>query len=175
MSRMLVLGVPVFFALVAIACLNGDKQAVAGGDCSGISACCGSASASDCGGRRARRQRSGCSGATVSRKGESDCGGCDGRRRMRRRDRCGGRASCCGPVSHMGVSHKGGSAQKGGAVQHGGPVQKGGAVQHGGSVQKGGAVQHGGSVQKGGSMQKSAFVPGRFRTEHLVYRRVIFR
>jgi len=98
MNRTLVLGTAIFFAVVGIALLGGEKTAEAGRrgcggcacdgapDCGGAPACCG------CRGHRERchgaRRCRGCNGF----EGAADCGGCRGRRHHRR---CCGNP-CCG-------------------------------------------------------------------------------
>ena len=113
MNRVFVFGVAMFFAIVGIALLGGEKQAMAGHGCNGCHGAVACAGASDCcgpaacGGRKAGRARHQCAGRTRR------CGGCEGQRLLGRR-RCAGQpADCCGqPVSCCGtvVVESGGDA-----------------------------------------------------------------
>lgn len=92
MNRVFVFGVAVFFAIVGIALLGGEKQAVAGHGCNGCHgavACDGAASCcapAACSGRA----RMACSG----RARRSGCAGMHHRRARRRC--CGQPVACCG-------------------------------------------------------------------------------
>ena len=79
MNRTLMSGIAMFIAVVGIALLGGEKQAVAGHGCDGARKCCGPR-VQRCGGRE-RRER--CCG----RERRERCSG--------RRDRCSGRQQCC--------------------------------------------------------------------------------
>ncbi|MFV1965090.1 MAG: hypothetical protein ACC628_06675 [Pirellulaceae bacterium] len=156
MNRAVVLGIAIFFAVVGIALLGGENQAVAGHGCHGCYGgvvcdggyACGGYAYGGCGGLA-------CHGAVAT------CGGVYGRvhrHRAFRRRHCSGyvgacsgvmyggggcfgvAVSCCGPVGYTV-----GKAMP--VIQHG-PVQKGGAIQKVEPTQKGAAVQKGGVVQK---------------------------
>jgi hypothetical protein len=110
MNRMLCLGIAVFLAMVGLALVGGERQAVASSGCCGISTCCGMDAGKDCGGRSWGMRRR-CHGR-VRR-------GCDG----------------CWGVAQKGAAQKG-VAQKG--VEQKGAAQKGGAIQQGGMPEAGG-------------------------------------
>ena len=116
MNRFLVLGVAIFFALVGLAMIGGESQAVAGHGCNGCKGvgCVGGGhgvcAGIDCGGKHAR-----CAGrrhARAARCGglKGDCGGskvrCGGIKAKHRR-RCAGVADCCGTVVHDCGGHGG--------------------------------------------------------------------
>jgi hypothetical protein len=103
MNRVIVFGIAVFFAVVGIALLGGEKQAVAGHGCNGCHgavACdgggCGGCAAMACNGYRGRcLGRARCHGRTGCLGRARRCGGrrCFGRRH------CGGQpVNCCGQV-----------------------------------------------------------------------------
>ena len=79
MNRALVLGIAIFVAVIGIALVGGESQAVAGHGCNGCDCDCGGC-ACDCGGRRSR---------------------CCGRRQ--RRNKCCGCSApandCCAPAA----------------------------------------------------------------------------
>lgn len=117
MNRTLLLGVAIFFAIVGLALMGGEQQAVAGGGCAGCSGavvCCGDVV-------------------------EPSCSGCFGRAREARHHRRAARRAqanaCCGAVDVCGcsggyvVQKCGGAVQKSGAVQKGDPIQQGGPIQ----------------------------------------------
>jgi hypothetical protein len=115
MNRTLVLGIAIFFAVVCIALLGNQNQAVAGLGCSG----CDGFAVKGCSGRaRCHGQRhafkSRCSGAT-KHAGNRCCGSatkCSGASKCSgRRDRCSGkrvRTRCSGRKSCSGSSCSGG-------------------------------------------------------------------
>lgn len=88
MNRLFALGVAVFFAIVGIALMGGENQAVAGHGCHGCD-CAGVSCDGGCGGHHACH---GCHGRRHHRC--HGCHGCHGRRHHR----CHGN-SCCGPVA----------------------------------------------------------------------------
>jgi len=102
MNRIVVLGIAVFFAIVGIALMGGEKQAVAGHGCSsschGDYSCDGGGCHNDC--------HSSCHGRRHHRRSRH-CGGhssCHGRRHHRHHSCCAP-APCCEPVSCCG-SHE---------------------------------------------------------------------
>ena len=143
MSRGLLLGVAIFVALLGIALVGSDSQALAGhgcGGCYGVVACDGAIA---CGGPVA------CGGVPVACCGAPvACGGPVMVARPVRRPLCAGglfrhrRVVDCGCVGYAPVADccgavvvSKGAIQKG-AVQKDGPVQKEGPVQKGGAAQK---------------------------------------
>ena len=114
MNRILVLGVAVFFALVGLAMIGGESQAVAGHGCNGCKGVgcvgdnggCGGHVATDCCGKRVR-----CAGRLRSRMAR--CGGL-----FKHRRRCGGYDAGCGGHTH----------DCGGKVMMDTPVKGGGDV-----------------------------------------------
>lgn len=87
MNRIMVLGVAIFFAVVGIALLGGEKQAEAGRllGCHGCSGCAG-----DCGGMTCCGEEASCCGRRTRCCGRrTRCSGCMG-------SRCSGRTRCCG-------------------------------------------------------------------------------
>ncbi len=103
MNRVFVYGVALFFAIVGIALLGGEKTAVAGHGCNG---CHGAVA---CDGAGAGCAAVACQGRCFGRArhhARARCGGCEGRRMFGRR-RCAGQATdCCGvqPVDCCGTA-----------------------------------------------------------------------
>ena len=156
MNRGLLMGIAIFFAVVGLALMGGDNQAVAGGGaghggCGVTVQACGGVPCQGvvvgCAGRvrhglfhRARARCGGCAAyappackgdpcAGVVACGGITCGGvpaCHGLFGRRARMR---RMACCGVVDCCGVVTKGGAVQKASPVQKADPVQKGDAVQ----------------------------------------------
>lgn len=87
MNRVLVFGIAIFFAIVGVALVGGENQAVAGHGCHGCSCDCDGDDS--CGGDE-------CCGGDESCDGDESCGGkrsCRGRRSCKGRKRC--HKACC--------------------------------------------------------------------------------
>ncbi len=163
MNRILILGVAMFFALVGMAMMGAENQAVAGHGCNGckgvggVGGGCGGDMVADCGGRKAR-----CGGRVHARKAR--CGGearCGGKVRGGGKARCGGglfsgkhRRGCGGEVDCCGVEVAKGC---GGEVMYSAPVKGGGDVVP--TPPPAPTVEQGASVERGS----------------LIFRRISFR
>ena len=99
MNRTLVLGIAIFFAVVGIALVGGEKTAVAGRHhgCNGARVVVRRIAVAVAAVAMARRHRHRCHGCNGGCDGAAaDCCGCHGRRHHHRRC-CGN--PCCGPVA----------------------------------------------------------------------------
>ena len=110
MNRTLALGIAIFLAVVGIALMGGQSQAVAGHGCHGCdgvadSDCCGRQKRDRCCGREKREK---CHGRDRCN-GREKCHGrdrCNGREKCHGRDRCSGREKCHGRDRCSGRKHR---------------------------------------------------------------------